>query len=1544
MKKAISFLFILFIFQASAQSPGGVSAGHIFWLKGDAGVSPSTNGSVITSWNDQANSNNATPSGTAPSYFDNLLNFNPGIDFSLTSGGLTIGNDAGINTTTNAQKSYSIAFTTGSDITTRQLIFEEGGGTHGLNIYILSGELYTNLWVSSANNSNSTTIEANTSYVLTFVYDGGSSRWDAYLNGSAAFNDLTAPANLPSHTGSIGLGIIVSTTQYNPGGDITSGDPFAGQISEYAYYNATAFSTTERERIESYLGIKYAISQGHDYESSSGLTIWDQTTNSGYNNGIAGIGRDNSNSDINQKQSKSASSNALMTVGLGSIFSDNASNTNTFSANNDFMVWGHDGGATSFSGSGGPPNELILDRVWKIQESGTVGTVLLQFPANSSSATTKLSSASTINLLVDADGDFSSGATSTALTLNGTNWEASLNLNSGDFITLSVPGTSLSVSTNGDESGPVNMVFTATLPSTNSTGSSITYDFDDAGTGSATSGIDYTAIPGAQKITILDGQQSGSFTVVVTDDAVEESIETFSATISNPSNPLFTIGASSATATITDNDNAVPGGLSTADLIFWFKANKGSSTEIEGATVGSWSDQSGGARDASQVSGGPVFREVLANFNPSWDFTLTNGGMTMDDDDLINTEASNYAAKSYTIAFRSGPDITTRQLLYEQGGGTNGINIYIEGGSLFANWWAGTNRHAGSVAIDTDQDYIATFIYDGSNTRWDLYLNGVLSASATGVPTTLARHTGDVGIAEIDNDTQFDFAINVSDGVDIDGYFHEIIYYNEKVHDAADRIRLESYLALKYGITLGSNYNSTVSSTYWDITTHAAYSNAIAGIGFDGLTGLNQKQSKSGNPNALVTMALGEIEASNNDNTSAGLDNSFLVWGHNNGTLSGISSNSEIPAESGIVDRLLRTWKIVETGTIDSVQFAVPKTEIDSYFSLLSFGNLKLRVATNASLNTGFEDIDLSVENINGVDHYVCDYDFTGTQYFSIVQSGFILWNGTEWRGGLSALTDHAPSDEIGDSSKTMYIQSGTAAGIDEAIAVANVEIAMGAVLSDSANTCLIVYDSFTNNGTFNLLADATGYAQYKGPAITATFQQYIPNVGWHPIGSPFSDVQWNDISFTGSNALLTHPFEGVSLDTCSYCNLWYYDPSTDIGTNIGILGSNAYGTWRTSVDENENFLPNKGWIMYLDNASNFGVGPWTLSTTGTLTEGPISQTINENNGGWNLVANPYSSAIDWDLIAPTLAASFISSTYYIWDNSVDNYVTYNLVGGTLGAVRYIAPFQSFFIQTATEGAQGSGDVLRTFLLDTAYQPDPCQASPEFYKTQSIERIRLQTKNLSSSKIDEMLIAFTEGASSSFSPYEDSRKLMAPSPNTPNFYSLVENEKLAVNVRPTLSARDSIYCDIKSQNNAQIEIKASELPSGMEVYIEDLYSGNWYNLQNEKVQFQHKSSFRNRFLLHFSEDQFEIPNDAVSQPVNAFVRNGSLVFKSKRNINSLHWKISSSSGQNISLGELAIGRNEEIQIGINSLSSGIYFIEFSTSNTNYSQKIFLGSN
>ncbi|MGZ2372086.1 Calx-beta domain-containing protein, partial [Ancylomarina sp. YFZ004] len=113
----------------------------------------------------------------------------------------------------------------------------------------------------------------------------------------------------------------------------------------------------------------------------------------------------------------------------------------------------------------------------------------------------------------------------------------------------------LSVSNQGNEDAPTDIVYTVTLSSPNNTGSPITFDIDDAGTGTASSGVDYTAIASGATITVANGSSTGTFTVAVIDDGLLETTETVIATISNSSNGDVSISTASAAASITDDES-----------------------------------------------------------------------------------------------------------------------------------------------------------------------------------------------------------------------------------------------------------------------------------------------------------------------------------------------------------------------------------------------------------------------------------------------------------------------------------------------------------------------------------------------------------------------------------------------------------------------------------------------------------------------------------------------------------------------------------------------------------------------------------------------------------------------------------------------------------------------------------------------------------------------------------------------------------------------------------------------------------------------------
>jgi hypothetical protein len=165
--------------------------------------------------------------------------------------------------------------------------------------------------------------------------------------------------------------------------------------------------------------------------------IWDQAANTGYVSNITGIGRDDCNG-LHQKQSKSINANAMVTVAAGSEVSASNNTNLSILENNTALLLGDNNAAINvWSATEAPAGRNRVAREWKAQLTGTIGTVTIQVPASTSAATARLpAEVNKIYLLVDADGDFSSGAEEVQMTLNGTNYEASYEFAGSAYFTF----------------------------------------------------------------------------------------------------------------------------------------------------------------------------------------------------------------------------------------------------------------------------------------------------------------------------------------------------------------------------------------------------------------------------------------------------------------------------------------------------------------------------------------------------------------------------------------------------------------------------------------------------------------------------------------------------------------------------------------------------------------------------------------------------------------------------------------------------------------------------------------------------------------------------------------------------------------------------------------------------------------------------------------------------------------------------------------------------------------------------------------------------
>lgn len=123
-----------------------------------------------------------------------------------------------------------------------QVIFEEGGATNGVNLYVYDGSVYGIMYTGSTMRSVvSAAISSNTVYHVVYAYDDATPTTALYLNGVSVGTVTTNTGDpLTNHNDTVGIAATLSGTRFHDG-TVTSGSGlyfFSGRIGDIAYYPA----------------------------------------------------------------------------------------------------------------------------------------------------------------------------------------------------------------------------------------------------------------------------------------------------------------------------------------------------------------------------------------------------------------------------------------------------------------------------------------------------------------------------------------------------------------------------------------------------------------------------------------------------------------------------------------------------------------------------------------------------------------------------------------------------------------------------------------------------------------------------------------------------------------------------------------------------------------------------------------------------------------------------------------------------------------------------------------------------------------------------------------------------------------------------------------------------------------------------------------------------------------------------------------------------------------------------------------------------------
>ena len=425
-----------------------------------------------------------------------------------------------------------------------------------------------------------------------------------------------------------------------------------------------------------------------------------------------------------------------------------------------------------------------------------------------------------------------------------------------------------------------------------------------------------------------------------------------------------------------------PGGINT-NLQLWLKADTGAEKAggipaVDSDPIVNWIDNTINTNDATaSVSNEPTFIENGFNFNPILDFDGANSEMTTSTN--ANDEITIFAVAEGTYA-------STKSLINLSDGNNNSsVDIEQTAATTFSGRYNDGTVNSGVVTnvitpVTTGTPYLLNYRHlAGSTNR--LFVNGiqqaVVSANADNLNGTL---TAGIGADPSSTSTRWD------------GGIAEMIVYNYKV-PLAERWQIESYLAIKYGLTLGVNgtsqdYVDSDGRVIWDIDTGVpaddAFNYNVAGVGQDNSSALNQKQSKTINSTDDITVGIKQISTTNQGNTSDFFtDKTFLMWGHNDATGKGPDITKDFGAGTGVsgatltASRLNRVWKIVVTDTVPTVKLSIPESMVlparngtEDYIMIVSdSADFTLNV-TSATMKVAGTDLEV-------------DWYFEGTKYIT---------------------------------------------------------------------------------------------------------------------------------------------------------------------------------------------------------------------------------------------------------------------------------------------------------------------------------------------------------------------------------------------------------------------------------------------------------------------------------------------------------------------------------------------------------------------------------
>lgn len=583
-------------------------------------------------------------------------------------------------------------------------------------------------------------------------------------------------------------------------------------------------------------------------------------------------------------------------------------------------------------------------------------------------------------------------------------------------------------------------------------------------------------------------------------------------------------------------------------------------------------------------------------------------------------------------------------------------------------------------------------------------------------------------------------------------------------------------------------------------------------------------------------------------------------------------SNSQFPSGVDII--------------ITKVDPNIMKVEIAAFGSLLTVSDGKV-LDLNFDFSGGDSPLDFQVVG----DTYVSQVEYLVEGTFDFTASD--VTNGSVNGGNVTnTITSGAWATELNwsqsvvpNSFHDVVIESGSKGLVNliSNVSARSVTIKDGGQFTQSSGSTLNVTNdfiiesggSFIQNGTVN----ATNKIAERSVAAYTTNDD-----GWHLLSSP---VASQDIDGTA--------FEPVDGSDDFY--MWDETAATNPWINHDQGGFSSFSV-------------GAGYLV----AYNPGK---TLEFTGDFNTSDVTGLSVTNSGansstGFNLLGNPYPSALEWNTGDWTLGN--VQTTAYVWDESGKSY-------NPIGANDAIPAMNGFMVYTIA--------------AETLTIPEAARIhdATDWYKDEE-QKIELVAHDPSNESAQQHIIKFSANATVDYDLQHDAVYM---SGYAPQFYSHGGGKALMVNTLPSLSSETVIPLTFNKNEGAEYVIELAENTTGEEVFLRDMKMNKTIALSDIGLyEFTaEEGDSPERFKLQFysfttGDDAFEA--DAIS----AYVSEKTLVIENLKTQADV--RVFNLSGQLMHRFDAEASSRTEERLNI---QSGIYMVHIRSGKDVITSKVFV---